>query len=147
MVYFCVASTKIYLYLWLSEKLVAKQLICGTVIFVCRIFAYLRVKLENCRTTDEECLVDQLSESICGWIPESDQSRDIIRDASPRMKRSAIALLTSFRLDHSGHVTPVSRSASPVDRQTSIIDLGRISHERLTLGDCNDVHRSRCHSQ
>ena len=31
MVYFCVASTKIYLYLWLSEKLVAKQLICGTV--------------------------------------------------------------------------------------------------------------------
>ena len=31
MVYFCVASTKIYLYLWLSEKLVAKQLICGTI--------------------------------------------------------------------------------------------------------------------
>ena len=31
MVYFCVASTKIYLYLWLSKKLVAKQLICGTI--------------------------------------------------------------------------------------------------------------------
>ena len=30
MVYFCVASAKIYLYLWLSEKVVAKQLICGT---------------------------------------------------------------------------------------------------------------------
>ena len=28
--YFCVANTKIYLYLWLSENLVAKQLICGT---------------------------------------------------------------------------------------------------------------------
>ena len=34
MVYFCVASTKIYLYLWLSEKLVAKQLICGTAYYI-----------------------------------------------------------------------------------------------------------------
>ena len=32
MVYFCVASTKIYLYLWRSKKPVAKQLICGTVL-------------------------------------------------------------------------------------------------------------------